>query len=176
MPAIVRARDRLILLLLTRKTTMLYECTLQRNCSMTPRQVARAYALLCTLSLSVALAFLLQGFWMVLAFSLLELSCVGLALLLYARHALDRERISLSNDCLLVECVQAEVRSQSRLDPLWTRVLTGPEAAAAGSPRALITLESRGVKVEIGRFVNEAQRRQVARELRLALRQVSVMH
>jgi len=27
---------------------MLYECTLQRNCSMTPRQVARAYGVLCT--------------------------------------------------------------------------------------------------------------------------------
>jgi uncharacterized membrane protein len=154
---------------------MLYECTLQRNCSMTPRQVARAYALLCTLSLSVALAFLLQGLWMVLAFSLLELGCVGLALLLYARHALDRERISLTNDCLLVECVQAQVRSQARLDPLRTRVLTGADAALGGSRPTLITLESRGVRVEVGRFVNEAQRRQVARELRLALRQVSVI-
>jgi uncharacterized membrane protein len=158
---------------------MLYECTLQRNCSMTPRQVARAYGLLCTLSLAVALAFFLHGVWIVLAFSLLELSCVGLALLLYARHALDRERISLSSDCLLVECVQAEVHSQALLDPLWTRVLTGADAAGrdtAGRPRRnLITLESRGVRVEVGRFVNEAQRRQVARELRLALRQVSVM-
>jgi uncharacterized membrane protein len=31
------------------------------------------------------------------------------------------------------------------------------------------------VRVEVGRFVNETQRRQVARELRHALRQVSVM-
>jgi uncharacterized membrane protein len=58
-------------------------------------------------------------------------------------------------------------------------VLTGADAAGrdtAGRPRRnLITLESRGVRVEVGRFVNEAQRRQVARELRLALRQVSVM-
>ena len=41
--------------------------------------------------------------------------------------------------------------------------------------RTLIRLESRGVKVEIGRFVNEARRRQVARELRQALRSVSAM-
>jgi uncharacterized membrane protein len=32
------------------------------------------------------------------------------------------------------------------------------------------------VRVEVGRFVNEAQRRQVGRELRLALRQVSALH
>jgi uncharacterized membrane protein len=154
---------------------MLYECTLQRNCSMTPRQAARAYGVLCALSLTVALAFFLRGVWIVLAFSLLELSCVGLALLLYARHALDRERISLSSECLLIECIQAEVRSQARLDPLWTRVLGGPDAAPDGQRRALITLESRGVRVEVGRFVGDAQRRQVARELRLALRQVSVL-
>jgi uncharacterized membrane protein len=154
---------------------MLYECTLQRNCSMTPRQVARAYGVLCTLSLAVALAFFLHGVWIVLAFSLLELGCVGLALLLYARHALDRERIALSSDCLLVECVQAEVHSQALLDPLWTRVLSAADATPGTPRRHLITLESRGVRVEVGRFVNEAQRRQVARELRLALRQVSVM-
>ncbi|MGJ7916721.1 DUF2244 domain-containing protein [Massilia sp. LXY-6] len=162
--------------------TMLYECTLQRNCSMTPRQVAHAYAVLCTMSLAVALAFFLHGIWIVLAFSLLELACVGLALLLYARHALDRERIALTPSCLLVECVQADVRSQARLDPLWTRVLppaAGAEGAGSGLPagarHALITLESRGVRIQVGRFVNEATRRQVARELRHALRQVSVI-
>jgi uncharacterized membrane protein len=149
---------------------MWFEWTLQRNCSMTPRQVARAYAVLCALSLTVALAFFLRGVWIVLAFSLLELAGVGLALILYARHALDRERISLSGNCLLIECVQANVRSQARLDPLWTRVL--PPARARGP---LITLESRGVRIEVGRFVNEARRRQVARELGQALRQVSVL-
>jgi uncharacterized membrane protein len=156
--------------------TMLYGCTLQRNCSLTPRQVAQAYAVLCTVSLAVAVAFFLHGVWIVLAFSLLELACVGLALLLYARHALDRERIALTASCLLVECVQADVRSQARLDPLWTRVLPPSEGMfRAGARRGLITLESRGVRVEVGRFVNDAKRRQVARELRQALRQISVI-
>jgi uncharacterized membrane protein len=154
----------------------MFEWTLQRNCSMTPRQVARAYALLCACSLAIALAFFLHGFWMVLAFSLLELSCVGLALLLYARHALDREHIALSEHGLLVECVQAGVCIRARLDPLWTRVLAPAELAGVRTRRALITLESRGVRVEVGRFVNEAKRRQVARELRMALRQISVLH
>jgi uncharacterized membrane protein len=31
------------------------------------------------------------------------------------------------------------------------------------------------VRIEVGRFVNEAKRRQVARELRQALRQISVI-
>jgi uncharacterized membrane protein len=151
---------------------MTHEWTLQRNCSMSPRQVALAYAVLCTFSLTVSLALLvLHGIWVVLAFSLLELALVGLALVVYARHALDREHILLADTCLLVECVQADRCEQARLDPLWTRVLA-PDARH----RPLIRLESRGVKVEIGRFVGEARRRQVERELRQALRSMSAMH
>jgi len=151
---------------------MTRQWTLQRNCAMSPRQVALAYAVLCAGSLGVSLAvFLLHGIWVVFAFSLLELSLVGLAMLVYARHALDHETIALSDACLLVECVEADRHQQARLDPLWTRVSVGDERR-----RPLIKLESRGVKVEVGRFVTEAHRRQVERELRQALRSVSAMH
>lgn len=149
---------------------MTREWTLRRNCSLSPRQLARAYAILCVGSLAVALGFLLRGIWFVLAFSLLELALVGLALLVHARHATDHERIALSESGLLVTRVLAERRESTRLDPLWTRVVVPDER-----PRTLIRLESRGVKVEIGRFVDESRRRQVARELRQALRSVSVM-
>jgi len=151
---------------------MTREWTLQRNCAMSPRQVALAYAVLCAGSLAVSLAvFLLHGIWVVFAFSLLELSLAGLAMLVYARHALDHETIALSEACLLVDCVEADRHEQARLDPLWTRVSVGDERR-----RPLIRLESRGVKVEVGRFVTEARRRQVERELRQALRSVSAMH
>jgi uncharacterized membrane protein len=151
---------------------MTRQWTLQRNCAMSPRQVALAYAVLCAGSLAVSLAvFLLHGIWVVFAFSLLELSLVGLAMLIYARHALDHETIALSDACLLVECVEADRHEQARLDPLWTRVSVTGERR-----RALIKLESRGVEVEVGRFVTEARRRQVERELRQALRSVSAMH
>lgn len=146
------------------------EWTLARNCSLTPRQVARAYALLCCASFAVAAGFLLRGVWMILAFSCCELALVGLALLVYARHALDHERITLTRHCLLVECVQAGRRSQARLDPLGARVLEAGHGASGAGRHATLRLESRGVQVEIGRFVTEARRRQVAAELRQALR------
>ena len=153
---------------------MTRQWTLQRNCAMSPRQVALAYAVLCAGSLAVSLAvFLLHGIWVVFAFSLLELALVGLALLVYARHALDHEHIALSDACLLVECVEADRHQQARLDPLWTRVSMDNERDE--HRRTLIRLESRGTKVEVGRFVTEARRRQVERELRQALRSVSVM-
>lgn len=148
------------------------EWRLARNCSLSPRQVARAYALLCCASGAVAVAFLLRGVWIILAFSFCELALVGLALLVYARHALDHERIALSDAALVVECVEAGERRQSCLDPLRTRVL---EHSGPGGRHALLRLESRGVQVEVGCFVTDARRRQVAAELRAALRSLSMM-
>jgi len=147
------------------------EWKLARNCSLSPRQVARAYAVLCCASGAIAVAFLLRGVWIILAFSCCELALVGLALLVYARHALDHERIALSAHCLLVECVQAGRHQQTCLDPLRTRVLENH----GGGRHALLRLEAGGVQVEVGRFVTETRRRQVAAELRAALRAMAVM-
>jgi uncharacterized membrane protein len=138
---------------------------LKRNCSLSPRQLAIAYALLCSGALGIALIFVLQGIWFVFAFAVLELAGVALALLHYARHALDHEHIALTEGSLLVERVRGGRREAIRLDPHWTRISLPDQRR-----RALIQIESRGVKVEVGAFVSEAMRQQVALELRRELR------
>jgi uncharacterized membrane protein len=139
------------------------EWVLRRNCSLTPRQLGLAFALLCAGSLLVAGAFALHGFWLVLGFSVLETLAVGAAFLLYARHASDRERITLDEDGLLVELFESERVTQLRLDPRRTRV------EPPDSDRPLIGLEAGGVRAEVGRFLTEPNRRELARELRSAL-------
>jgi uncharacterized membrane protein len=146
------------------------EWLLKRNCSLSPRQLGIAYALLCSGALGIALIFVLQGIWFVFAFAVLELAGIAWALLHYARHALDHEHIALTERCLLVERVQAGHREQIRLDPTWTRIALPDQRR-----RALIRIESRGVKVEVGSFVSEAVRQQVAQELRRALRGNSLL-
>lgn len=144
---------------------------LKRNCSLSPRQSAAAYLLLCTGSFGIALFFLLQGFWIVLAFAVLEMAAVGLALLHYARHALDVERIALTERCLLVERIDAGRRSRIRLDPVRTRI-----AAPVPRRQKLIRLESPGATVEIGSYVSETMRQQVAQELARAMRAHPARH
>jgi len=139
--------------------------TLKRNCSLTPRQSAAVYALLCAASFGIALVFLVQGVWMVLAFALVEMAAVGAALLYYARHALDAETIVLTEACLLIERIDAGRREEIRLDPCRTRIR--PPAPRA---RKLIELESQGRRVRLGAYVSEATRAQVARELKDAMR------
>lgn len=146
------------------------EWFLKRNCSLSPRQLGLAYAVLCAGAFGIALLFALAGIWIVLAFALVEMAAVAAALLHYARHALDYERIALADGCLLVERVQAGQARQVRLDARWARV-----AAPGERRRALIELSSRGVRVEVGSFVSESIRRQVAQELRGALRPGSLL-
>jgi len=138
---------------------------LKRNCSLTPRQSAGVYALLCAGSFGIAFVFLLQGIWIVFAFALVEIGAVGWALLHYARHALDVERIALTERWLLVERIDCGRRQEIRLDPARTRVL-----APAPRQRKLIRLESQELSVEVGSYVSEAIRARVAEELRRAIR------
>ena len=137
-----------------------HEWLLKRNCSLSPRQLAFAYAILFLLSLAVAGIFVLLGAWIVLAFAILEMAGAALAFLHYARHATDHEYIALVDGCLLIERVQAGRIRQFRVDPHSTRI------AAPKRSQDLIDLEARGVKIQVGRFVTAAKRRQFAQELR----------
>lgn len=146
-----------------------HEWLLKRNCSMSPRQVAFAYGMLCLFTFAVAAAFALAGLWLVFAYAVLETLGLAVALLHYARHATDHEHIALSDSCLLVERIEAGELEQVRLDPYFTRI------AIPTRRNTLIGLESRGVKVEVGGFVSEELRRQVAQELRARLRASSIL-
>lgn len=146
-----------------------HEWILKRNCSLTPRQLAAAYAVLCIMSFVVAGVFLLLGAWHVFAFTVVELAGVAIAFLHYARHATDHEHVALMDEYLLVERELAGETEQVRLDPHWTRISLPKNACEP------ISLEARGVRVDVGRFVTESRRRQFAKELRQHL-QAGVVH
>lgn len=139
------------------------EWILRRNCSISPRQLGLAYVALCLMSLAVAALFTLRGAWYVLGFAVVELAAVGGAFLLYARHASDREHIVLTEDSLLIELVVVEQVTQFRLHPRFTRVRP-PQ-----SRTALVRLEANGTTVEVGRFLGEWKRFELAQDLKRAL-------
>ena len=137
---------------------------LRRNLSITPRQLLAAYGLLCAISLLVAVGFWWQGVRVVGLFTGLELLAVGLALLVVARHAGDRELITLAEGELSVEqrfgpgVVHTSFRAE------WVRV---EPAADDGS---LVEVSGQGRRVRVGRHVRPELRVALAQELRRALR------
>lgn len=136
---------------------------LRRNCALTPRQVGTFYASLVLVSTLIAAGFAINGAWMVLPFSCAEVLAVGIALVLYARHATDHERVCLDDSRLVVEVVSGGDRTVTTLDRCWTRV-----CVEAGR-RAGVFVACRGRRVPIGRFVGEEERRRFAKELSRAL-------
>jgi uncharacterized membrane protein len=137
---------------------------LLKNCSVTPKQLGWFYVSLCIVSFGIATMFWLLGAKMVTPFALLELTAVGAALLVYARHATDGERLMLQGNSLVVEQSHAGKISRAEFDR--DRVRVEPHT----DDRSLIELSGQGRRVQIGRHVRPELRPELARELRMALR------
>ena len=137
---------------------------LKRNCSATPQQVMGFYASLTVLSLCIGAFFWVQGATFVMPFACLELTAVGIALMIYARHATDSETILLHSDHLTIEHASGRHVERVAFSPQWVRVEPAHDA------RSLIELSGQGRSICVGRFVRPELRRQLADELRWALR------
>jgi uncharacterized membrane protein len=140
------------------------EWLLKRNCSITPRQLFAVYASLCAVSLTIALGFTWAGASPVLAFAGIELLLVGTALLIYARHATDQERITLAGEALSVEHQHGPQMQRSEFRAAWVRV------EPLSSDRSLIEVAGDGHTARIGRYLRPELRQSLAQELRAALR------
>jgi len=132
----------------------------KRNCSVSPRQFVAFYVSLALFSLLIASLLVWAGAWLVLPFTGIELLAVGIAFVIYARHAVDYERILLFHDRLLIERMDAETLTQVEFNPRWVRVEPGAR------PRDPVTLVSRGQSVPVGIHLAQHRRRQFAVELR----------
>jgi uncharacterized membrane protein len=140
------------------------EWKLKRNCSLAPRQLLGWYSSLCVLSLAVASYFWWIGARMVMSFTGIELLAVGAAMLAYARHATDNESIALSGDRLTVEHATGSRVERVEFEPQWVRV--EPQEGDG----SLVELSGQGRRIAVGRYVRPELRRQLADELRMALR------
>lgn len=139
---------------------------LRRNCSITPRELATAYVALSLLSLLIASGFAWAGASVVLAFTGLELALVGLALLVYARHARDGDTLTLSGESLAVEQALGSRTRRTEFRAEWVSV------EPSHGEDSLLELSGQGQRVRVARFLRPELRAALARELRLALRSV----
>lgn len=143
---------------------VLIEWVLKRNCSLSPKQLLAVYASLCVISLAIATYFWALGVTLVMPFAWLELLAVGAALLLYARHAADMERIALQPGRLTVELRNGGRIERMEFRPDWVRV------EPRRDDRSLIELSGRGQVIAVGRHVRPELRRALAEEFRATLR------
>jgi uncharacterized membrane protein len=138
--------------------------TLKRNCSITPRQLCAVYTGLCVVSLGIALLFAWVGAPFVLAFTGFELLLLGVAFLVHARHAGDREILTLTGGVLSVEQHIGGRLGRAEFSADW---LVVEPAAGQGS---LVELSGQGQRLRVGRFLRPEHRAALGQELRHGLR------
>jgi uncharacterized membrane protein len=141
---------------------------MKRNCSFTPKQVGLFYLSMVCFSSLITAYFWWQGAWMVIPFSVIELLVLGIALLIYARHARDYEKITLQDSELLIEVNLGNRLTQYRWNAPWVRV-KDPESLK-DQKKDLITLEMGTQSISVGQFILAEKRADLAKELRQALR------
>ncbi|HEU4457958.1 MAG TPA: DUF2244 domain-containing protein [Methylibium sp.] len=141
------------------------EWLLKRNCSLKPQQLFGVYASLCVISLTIATYFWLNGATLVMPFAWAELLVVGAALLVYARHAADRELITLQSGRLVVEHLHGGRVERAEFQPDWVRV------EPRRDDRSLIELSGQGATIAVGRYVRPELRPALADEFRATFRQ-----
>ncbi len=136
---------------------------LRRNCSLSPRQVLGVYLSLCAVSLLIAIPLWWHGAGVVLVFAGVELVVIAVALLVYARHAADRESITFDGARLCIEhhCGRRVERAEF-----------GAAALRIAPPRglgALVEVSGDGRSACVGRYTRPELRPSLARALRRAL-------
>jgi uncharacterized membrane protein len=138
------------------------------NCSLTWRQVVRFYLSVLAVSMGIAVAFALQGAWMVLPFAGLEMLVLGAALYAVARRGSHWQMISIRGDTIDFVEHGPGIEHCERFKRAWVRIeLLGPDIP--GHPSRL-TIGSHGHRIEVGGCLNEEDRRYLADELLQAVR------
>jgi uncharacterized membrane protein len=119
------------------------------------------FAALSMLSLMVAVFFWLMGAPWVMPFACLELAALGVAFVVYTRHAGDAEWIAIQGDQLLVHCCHGGRWTQWQAGLVWLRV--------GLAPNGLVELKAAGQGLQVGALASSGQRQKLVRELRSAL-------
>jgi len=140
---------------------------LRPNRSLTWRQNVWVFGFFCLVTLAIALPLAAMGFWLVLPFAGLELLAVGTGLYLVTCRCHEREVICIAADSIRIE--RGRLRPQQRwvLSRTWARVELQDCPRHWYPSRLLIRAHNR--TVEIGRFLAEEERHQLARELKARL-------
>ena len=139
------------------------------NQSMSWKELALVYCGIAAVTLAIGGYFWVQGLTLVLPFSGLELLALGAALYITAWRGGAREVITITDDSVCVETGRAGPEQRRDFQRYWTKVVL-QRPWVAWYPSKLL-LCSHGREIEVGRFLNEEERRGLAQILKSAINQ-----
>ena len=134
------------------------------NCSMSWRQLLAFYLLTCALAIAIGLLFTLQGQWLILPFSGLEMLVLGSALFITSRKVNRREIITVNDDRIRIEKGRHRAEERWVFKRCWVRLRD--EIGGENRPRRKLALGSHGSYVEVGDFLSNIEKDELAFRLK----------
>ncbi len=132
------------------------------HCSLSTRGAVVFFGLVCGATFGIAGAATLLGFWPVMPFAGLEMLLLGWALHSNMQRRHERERIAVSESEVVIEYARGTPR-RIVFPRHWARVkIRRPKSPLH---RRHLVIESHGRAYEVGKFLNEEERSQLAARL-----------
>jgi len=141
------------------------------NRSLSWHAALRVYAVIACSCLGIAVAYALYGFWPVLPFAGLEVIVLGAAFYITLYRSGAREVVRVSTDTVSVEKGRDTPQEYWECPRVWAQVRLEP-SPIRWYPNCL-AIRYQGRQVEIGKFLNEAERSALAEELTQAIRRTA---
>jgi len=134
----------------------------QPNCSLTEPERKRVFMLIATVTLLIASAFSWLGYWLVLPFAGLEIGVLAWAFEAMGKRIGDYESLIIRGDEIVLERRQGERFERRTLNSHWAQLIF---VGAKSGKRAELALRSHGLKTELGVFLTDEGRMELAGEL-----------
>ncbi len=141
-----------------------FRFVLSPNCSISWRELVLFYIFTCVVALAIGVFFTLQGLWLVLPFSGLEMLALGFALYLTSRKVNRKEVITLDQRRTRIEKGVQQIDKSWEFETPWIRLVDEP-ASRPGRPRKL-AIGSHGNYVEVGDFLDNSEKDRLAFQLK----------
>lgn len=135
------------------------------NCSLSSTSRFSFLCGLVTVTFGIALTFAWAGAWLVLPFAGLEVGVLIWAFRHIAQHAHDYEKITIQGDRVTVESQNAQRLTKQEFNRHWAQLKI--DTSTRGVHR--LAMRSHGLEFELGRFLSDAQRLMLAKQIRLQL-------
>ncbi len=130
------------------------------NCSISWRGLVIFYLGNCVVLMAIGMFFTLQGLWLVLPFSGLEMLALGGALYLTSRKVHRKEVITLDRRHTRIEKGVQRVDQSWQFDTPWTRLIDHVQGNS--DRRRTLALGSHGNYVEVGDFLDNSEKDRLA--------------
>jgi uncharacterized membrane protein len=136
---------------------------LQKNCSMSPGQLAAILAIISVPSLLAGVIFWMWGAPLVLLFSILEVCVMATCFIHYARHAADAEMVTVTHDTIDVRIVSGAAVLHKRFRISFAKLHLLADTSN------LICISESGHIVKIGSTLPRNLRQKFFKELNFAI-------